>query len=129
MRPGWKLDDRLVRAMRGGPQALPEDLALLRSYLRLIEGLLAEKADEVEADWPQALAAAAEIETLQGLEAAVAERAIGVPAGDLDDVCAKFEIWRALAQGAPEADMSLAHNRLVLSIEADILRLMLARRR
>lgn len=123
MRPDGKLDDRLMRAMRAGAEALPEDLARLRSYLRMIEGLLAEKAGELEPDWSEALAAAAEVETLQGLEAAVAERAIAVPAGDLEGLHAKFEIWRALLPGAPDWDPAHAHNRLVLSIAADILRL------
>lgn len=123
MGTGGKLDDRLVRAMRSGPAALPEDLAQLAAYLRLVAGLLEEKATEVEPDWAQACAAAAEIETLHGLEAAVAERAIGVPAEDLGGVRSKLEIWRALADSAPDGDMSLAHNRLILSIEADLRRL------
>ena len=76
MRADLKLDDRLTRAMRGGAAALPGDLALLRSYLRLIAGLLEEKATDLEQDWGQACAAAAEIETLHGLEGSVAERAI-----------------------------------------------------
>lgn len=123
MAAGLRLDDRLVRAMRGGPEALPQDLARLRSYLLLILGLLEEKATELEPDWTQACGAAAEIETLQALEATVAERAIGLEATDLGDVRVKFEIWRALAASAPDGDMSLPHNRLALSIEADVARL------
>lgn len=123
MRTDLKLDDRLMRAMRGGPAALPEDLALLRSYLRMIASLLEEKARDLEPDWRQACAAAAEIETLQGLEGAVAERAIGVQASDLEDVRVKLEIWRFLVQASFDEEMSQSHNRLVLSIEADILRL------
>lgn len=121
--PELKLDDRLLRAMRGGPEALPRDLARLRSYLRLIAGLLEEKATEVESNWAQACAAAAELDTLQALEATVAERAIAVEAVDLGDVRVKLEIWRALVEGAPDGDLSLAHNRLILSIECDIARL------
>ena len=71
-----KLDYRLVHAIRGGAEALPNDITCLRGYLRMIEALLAEKAAELEPSWEQACAVAAEIETLQSLEVAVAERAI-----------------------------------------------------
>lgn len=120
---GGKLDDRLVRAMRGGPEALPQDLGLLVAYLRLLAGLLEEKATEIEPDWAQACFATAEIQTLHRLEAAVAERAITVRAEDLSGVRSKLEIWRALAAGAPDSDMTQAHNRLILSIDADLMRL------
>jgi hypothetical protein len=129
MRADLKLDDRLTRAMRGGPSALPGDLALLRSYLRMIADLLEEKATDLEHDWAQACAAAAEIETLHGLEGAVAERAIGVQASGLDDLRVKLEIWRALIQGLPDEEMASTQNRLVLSIEADIQRLQRGSRR
>ncbi|MBP7002336.1 hypothetical protein [Amaricoccus sp.] len=115
-----KIDDRLLRAMRQGAAALPEDLTLLRAYLRMIDALLAEKATELEPSWSQACEAAAEVETLMALEAAVTEKAIGVRARNLEDVRAKLEIWRALAAGASECDMSSPRDRLVLSIEADL---------
>ncbi|MBP7241121.1 hypothetical protein [Amaricoccus sp.] len=115
-----KIDDRLLRAMRGGVDALPDDLALLRAYLRTIDALLAEKAMEVEPTWSEACAAVAEVETLMELETAVAEKAISVRAGNLEDVRTKLEIWRALAAGATDCDMSSPRDRLVLSIEADL---------
>mgnify|MGYP003405978695 CR=1 FL=1 len=115
-----RIDDRLLRAMRRGADALPDDLALLRAYLRTIDALLAEKATEVEPTWAEACAAAAEVETLMGLETAVAEKAISVRAGNLEDVRTKLEIWRALAAGATECDMSSPRDRLILSIEADL---------
>jgi hypothetical protein len=118
-----KLDYRLLRAMRNGTSALPGDLGQLREYLRTIEVLLAEKAAELEPSWEQACAAAAEIATLQDLEATVAERAIAVRAESLKDVQAKLAIWRALAPGAEEGDMRTPRNRLILSIEADLERL------
>jgi hypothetical protein len=129
MRADLKLDDRLTRAMRGGAAALPGDLALLRSYLRLIAGLLEEKATDLEHDWGQACAAAAEIETLHGLEGSVAERAIGVRSRDLEDVRVKLEIWRMLVQGLEDEEMASTQNRLVLSIEADLDRLQRGPRR
>ena len=49
-----KLDYRLVRAMRRGPDVLPGDIAQLRGYLRMIEMLLAEKASELEPSWDRA---------------------------------------------------------------------------
>jgi hypothetical protein len=125
---GTRLDDRLVRALREGAGALPEDLTLLRAYLRLIEGLLAEKAVEIEPSWIQSCAAAAEVETLQRLEEAVVERAIAVRAADVDAVRVKLEIWRALAAGEPEGDLSAPRDRLILSIEADLARLCRHRR-
>jgi hypothetical protein len=123
MSSGTTLDNRLVRALREGAEALPGDLGQLRAYLRLIETLLAEKAAELEPSWDQACAAAAEITTLQTLEATVAERAIAVPAGSLAEVRAKLAIWRALAPGAEDGDMRSPRNRLILSVEADIERL------
>lgn len=123
METGTKLDDRLVRALREGASALPEDLTRLRAYLRMIDALLAEKAAEVEPTWALACAAAAEIETLQTLEAAVAERAIATNARDLGEVRAKLEIWRALAAGAADGDMTSPRNRLVMSVEADLERI------
>jgi hypothetical protein len=128
METATKLDDRLVRALREGMEVLPEDLTRLRGYLGMIDALLAEKARDFEPSWAQACAAAAEVETLQALEAAVIERAIGVRAGDLGAVRVKLEIWRALADGAPEGDLSSPRDRLILSVEADIERLSRAAR-
>jgi hypothetical protein len=128
MDAGTALDDRLVRALREGKQVLPADLGQLRSYLRLIAGLLAEKSEEVEADWEQACLAAAELDTLQTLETAVAERAITVRSDTLDEVRSKLEIWRALAAGDEDCDLRAPRNRLILSVEADLERLMRAAR-
>lgn len=119
-----QLDDRLMRAMRQGASALPEDLTLLRAYLRMIDALLAEKATEVEPSWAQACAAAAEVETLQSLEAAVTEKAITMRARDLGDVRAKLEIWRALAASSSECDLYPSpRDRLVMSVESDLERI------
>ena len=123
MRVNTTLDNRLVRALREGADVLPEDLTLLNRYLKIIDRLLAEKAADLEPSWEQACDVAAEIETLQALEAVVAERSIAVRAEDLGDVRAKLAIWRALADGAPDSDLSTPRNRLILSIEADLERL------
>jgi hypothetical protein len=128
MRADLKLDDRLTRAMRGGAAALPGDLALLRSYLRLIAGLLEEKATDLEHDWGQACAAAAEIETLQTLELAVAERAVAIRAESIETVRGKLAIWRALGPASGDDDMRSPRNRLILSVEADLERLSLTPR-
>lgn len=117
------LDNRLILAIRQGAGALPADLGRLHGYLRLIESLLAEKAGELEASLEAADAAAAEIETLQRLEATVAERAIAVRAEDLAAVREKLAIWRALSPGIEDADLGSPRNRLVLSVEADLERL------
>jgi len=129
-----QLDRRLVRALREGAAALPDDLAVLNRYLGMIEVLLAEKATEVEPSWNAAVAAAAEIETLQRLEGVVAERAIAVEAESLGDIFAKLEIWRALAEGAADAagedaEGRSARDRLVLSVVSDVERLCRGARR
>jgi hypothetical protein len=117
------LDTNLLRALREGTSALPADLGKLRGYLRMIGALLEERACELEPSWEQACAAAAEIATLQDLEISVAERAIGVRAESLEQVRAKLAIWRALASTGEDRDLRSPHNRLVLSIEADLERL------
>ena len=91
--------------------------------MRMIDTLLAEKAAELEPSWEQACAAAAEIETLQNLEVAVAERAIAIRAGSLDTVRGKLAIWRALGPGSDDDHMCTPRNRLILSVEADLERL------
>ncbi len=123
-----KLDINLLRAMRDGTAALPPDLGKLRGYLRLIGSLLEEKAAELEPSWEQACATAAEIETLQNLEAAVAERAIAIRAESLETVRGKLAIWRALGPASDDDDMRSPRNRLILSVDADLERLSLRRR-
>jgi len=118
-----RFDDPLVRALRQGAEALPDDLGQLRGYLRIIDGLLAEKAAELEPNWAQASAVAAETHTLHMLEGAVAERAIAVRAADLIEVRSKLALWRALAAGASDGDLATPRSRLILSIEADLERL------
>jgi hypothetical protein len=118
-----KLDTQLVRALREGSTALPNDLGRLRSYLGIIEALLAEKASELEPSWDQACAAAAEIATLQTLEASVAERAIAIRADSLEAVRSKLAIWRTVGPDCDDSDMSSPRNRLILSVDADLERL------
>ena len=98
-----KIDYLLVRALREGSQALPGDIRALRGYLAMIGTLLEEKATELEPSWEQACAVAAEIETLQALELAVAERAIALPADSIEAVRGKLAIWQALGPEADEA--------------------------
>lgn len=123
MNTNGTLDYRLVHAMRQGVDALPADLERLRSYIRLIDTLLVEKAGEMEASLEAADEAASEIETLLNLEAAVTERAIGILARDLPAVLDKLAIWRTLSPGDAETGLSSPRNRLVLSVEADLERL------
>lgn len=111
-----KLDQPLMRALRGGAAALPEDIERLTAYMRLIQQLLGEKAVECEPTWAQTCASAAEIGTLQDLEAAVIERAIGLRLNDLDAVLIKFGLWRTLV----DDDQNGLRDRLVLSLEADL---------
>jgi hypothetical protein len=118
-----QLDTNLVRAIREGTSALPADLGKLRGYLRMIGALLEEKARELEPSWEQACDAAAEITTLQDLEASVAERAIAVRAESLDEIRAKLGIWRALAAGSDDGHLRSPQSRLILSVEADLERL------
>lgn len=120
------LDDKLLRALSEGMGALPEDLAQLAGYLRLIDELLNEKADEHEDSWRQLAASAAEIETLLALQIAVVERAIATRAETLPAVLLKFAVWRAYSDGDAQDDVAepaAPRNRLVHSIEADLQRI------
>jgi hypothetical protein len=122
-----KLDYGLVNAIKSGVQALPSDIEALRGYMRMIEALLHEKASELEPSWEQATAIAGEIDTLNRLEAAVAERAIVTPAGDIDAVRGKLAIWRALGPGTDESDERAPRNRLIESVDVDLARIAAAR--
>ena len=117
-----KIDYLLVRALSDGSQALPGDIRALRGYLAMIGTLLEEKATELEPSWQQACAAAAEIETLQALELAVAERVIALPADSIEAARAKLAIWQALG---PDGDDCAEgpRSRLIRSVEADLERL------
>lgn len=117
-----RLDNQLMRALREGSGALPLDLNRLHEYLQLIDGLLSEKAHEREPDWAAELAAAAEIETLQGLEQAVLEKAMDVPARTLGGVLTKLAIWASLEPGE-EAGTPSHRDRLVDSVRRDIERI------
>ena len=94
----------------------------------MIGVLLAEKAAELEPSWEEACAAASEIDALQTLELNVAERAIGIRAETLADVRGKLAIWRALGPGTEDLDMTSPRNRMILSIDADLERLVHASR-
>lgn len=117
-----KIDYLLVRALSDGSQALPGDIGALRGYLAMIETLLEEKATELEPSWEQACAVAAEIETLQALEMAVAERAIAVPADNIEAIRGKLALWQVLTPDTDEPADS-KRTRLIRSIEADLERL------
>lgn len=121
------LDFRLIRSLCEGESVLPDDVESLRGYLNMIEALLAEKATTFEQSWDEACSAAAEIETLHRLETTVAERAISVRAPTLSAVRGKLAIWRTLAQDADEPGFMSPADRLVLSIESDLERLLVSR--
>ena len=123
---GDYLGDGLTRALRDGPSALPDNLETLVRHLLMLEGLLAEKAVEIEPTWALSLASAAEIDVLLQLQELIVERAIGLRAEAIEGVLANLTIWRTLSDGA-EGEISAGApprlNRLVLSIEADLVRL------
>ena len=91
--------------------------------MRMIEGLLEEKACELEPSWEAACAIANEIETLHALEAAVAERVIAMCADSIDAVRGKLSIWRTLGAGSDDSDERSPRNRLILSVDADLERM------
>ena len=123
IRMAKKADDEVLAALRTGADALPSELGALGDCLGTIALLLAEKAAELEPSWSEALAVAAEIETLLELEAAVAERAIAIPATSPAELRAKVGIWKALVAGSDDPNSESPHARLLLSIEADIHRI------
>jgi hypothetical protein len=118
-----KVGQGLATALRSGAGELPSELGALGDCLHTVGLLLAEKAGELEPSWSEALAAAAEIETLLELERAVAERATTLQARSLDEVRTKIGIWKTLTAGESDAGPGLHRDRLILSIEADIDRL------
>jgi hypothetical protein len=120
---GTKVDNGLMRALREGPEVLPDDLNRLHAYLKLIGGLLAEKATDHEPTWAMALAAAAEIETLQGLEEAVAGKAVAVQARSIWGVLTKLAIWESLEPVGEECEDITLRDRLVWSVRRDLERL------
>lgn len=122
MPPAW-LDSQLTRAISGGPGVLPADLDRLHGCLGLVGTLLAEKAQEREADWAEVMTAAAEIETLFRIEDAVAERASGVPARNLRAVLTKLAIWADLSPDGDGDPARLRRDQLVESVRRDITRL------
>jgi hypothetical protein len=117
-----KLDYILVRALREGPAALPGDIRTLGECLAMIGALLEEKATELEPSWDESCAALAEIETLQALETAVAERAIALTADSIEAVRGKLAIWQALGPEADECAES-PRTRLIRSVQADLERM------
>ena len=121
-----KVGQGLLRALREGGDALPEDLEELHGYLKLIGDLLSEKAIEHEPSWSLALAAAAELQTLQGLEAMVARKAAQVQARALGQVLTKLAIWQALESSDDGEETSL-RDSLVHSVRLDLQRLARAR--
>ena len=118
-----KRGESLEALLRSGAGELPCELGALGDCLRTVAALLAEKAGELEPSWSEALAVAAEIETLLGIERAVAERAIATPATDLAEVRAKLAIWQALTEAAADAHPGSPRDRLVRSVAADLDRL------
>lgn len=120
---GTTVDRRLVRALQEGCEALPDDLDALYRYLTLITELLAEKGDEHEPCWALALTGAAQMQTLQDLEALVARKAAHVCAGGLDQVLLKLAIWEALEPGGSEDEEISLRDSLVHSVRLDLQRL------
>jgi len=109
----------LVRALRDGAAALPDDIHRLNADLKLIAELLAEKASESEPTWTLAAASGAEVETLQKLERLVALKAASLEAARLPDVLAKLAMWEALGAGGEDDDTD-ARDRLVGSVRCDL---------
>jgi hypothetical protein len=109
-----------MRALREGPDVLPDDLDRLYAYVMMIAGLLAEKAVEHEPTWQLAEAAGAEVSTLHDLEAAVADKAIRVRAGCLNSVLTKLAIWQALEPAAEEAEDVSRRDSMIGSVRRDL---------
>jgi hypothetical protein len=116
------LDGGLMRALRGGAEAMPADLERLRAYLTMTRDLLAEKASEIEPTWALACQAAAEVETLHRLERQVVEKTASVPATNLREVLIKLDVWAEQASTAE--DDALPRDAIVRSVRRDLERLL-----
>jgi hypothetical protein len=124
---GLEFDTRLARALQEGPEVLPADAGLLAGYLDMIAGLLAGHATELPENWAEALETEAEVAGLLALEELVAERAVSLRAETIAGVLGKLRVWRRLDCGEECADeedgRASARDRLVLSVEADLVRM------
>lgn len=124
---GLEFDTRLARAMQEGPEVLPGDAGLLTGYLDMIAVLLADHAAERHDSLSDALETEAEIAGLLALEELVAERAVSLRAETIAGVLGKLRIWRRLDSGEESCDAedgrASARDRLVLSVEADLVRM------
>lgn len=114
------IDDGLMRVLRGGVNEMPDDLTRLHAYLKLVAGLLAEKATEHEPTWEMVRQSAAEIETLHDLEFQVGEKAADVPATNLYGVLTKLMIWETLSGSCSGGDEPSVSDDLVRSVRKDL---------
>lgn len=124
VRTGYESD--LITVLHHGAAALPEDLGQLRGYLRLISGLLAEKAQENQQTLALENAAAEEISLLLDLEALVAAKAAEVSCKGYSCIQAKLDIWDAIEPPDPEP---CPRDTIVQSVRGDVARLAARRER
>lgn len=117
---GYQGGSDLLAVMHDGAAALPDDLGLLKGYMRIIAGLLAEKACENQPTLALENAAAAEIETLLALETVVAEKTARVTCDTLECLRSKLDIWEAME---PACSDDLPREAIVQSVRGDIIRL------
>lgn len=117
---GVTCESDLMAVLKQGACALPDDLGLLHGYMKLIAGLLAEKAHENQPTLALENAAGAEIETLLRLEALVAARVSEAECQTYACLRAKLDIWNAMT--APDSD-EIPRELIVRSVRADVTRL------
>jgi hypothetical protein len=110
----------LLAVMQHGSAALPEDLGMLKGYMRAIAGLLAEKACENQPTLALEHAAAAEIEILLSLETLVAEKTAAVSCKSLECLRSKLDIWDVME---PACSDDLPRESIVHSVRGDIARM------
>lgn len=107
----------LLSVMEEGQAALPDDLGMLNGYMRVITGLLAEKAQENQPTLALENAAAAEIETLLTLETLVAVKTAQVTCATLECLRSKLDIWDAIGR---DCDGDLPREAIVQSVRNDL---------
>lgn len=110
----------LLAVLQHGTAALPEDLGMLKGYMRVIAGLLAEKACENQPSLALENAAAAEIEILLNLETLVAEKTAAVACKSLECLRSKLDIWDVME---PACSDDLPREAIVQSVRSDVVRM------
>lgn len=109
-----------MRKLKPQIRKLPDDLPGLLSFLRFVEGSLADKATLRCASQAHSDAIARETDLLLGLQERAARSACAISAACLADVRIKLEIWQLVAGDADSTGSEDVGTALVNSVRRDL---------